>query len=132
MPYTGADADADLKVARDGIQDYLNANMASLNEGDQDSLIDAMTNIDQQRNAIATMGALGALDPTGALFPKLTQATQNAKARLDQLQQTQQAIAKAIAIAGDVVSLATSIATMNVNGVADSVTQLETDATSQS
>ena len=127
MPYMGAHANLALKVARDGISNFLNNNTAKMSDDDQNQLLDDITKIDQKRTAIATMGVIDAVDPHGKLLPKLDQATQCAKTSLDKIASTEAAIQKALTIAGDVVRLATSIAAMDVNGFATSLNTLITD-----
>lgn len=109
MPYTGADADSDLKNARDAIAQYMTDNLGNLSPQGQTTLDQTVTQIDLKRQVIAIKGVLDGLDPTGQLFPKITSATQNAQNTLDNLQRIQQTITKALGIATAVLGLATAI-----------------------
>jgi ornithine carbamoyltransferase len=127
VPITGTQVNANLQVASDAISDYLTNNSATLSGAQQNSILSSLTTIGQKTTAIATMVALDGLDPKGILFPKLTQATQDAKTTLDNLAQTESAVAKAFTIIGDFVNVVTSIASMDVVNFGGAVEQFATD-----
>lgn len=125
MSYTGTQADADLKQDRDAHANYLNANMGNMSGGDQNTLLNLIAQIDAERNAIAQIAVLDAMDPTGQLFNDIQQATSHVKTVVDNLAKTQATVAKALTTATDVLSLAVSLHALDPVSAATAVTKLK-------
>ena len=127
MSYTGTQADADLKQDRDALSRYLDANIPNMSGGDQNDMLDAIAQIDTERNAIAQIAVLDAMDPSGKLFADVQQATKHVKTAVDNLARTQATIAKALTIATDVLGVAVALHGLNLPNAVSAVTKLKSD-----
>lgn len=122
MGYTGTQANADLKKARDSLDLYMQ--QTKMEPTDHDTLSDRIAEIDEKRNAIAMKDVLDSLDPSGKLFIDITQATADTKRRVDALLRVQRTVAKALALAAAVLDLAGALKDMSFKSCTAAVTKI--------
>jgi hypothetical protein len=128
MPFPGQDAASKLQTARDGAARYLAENLGNMGPEQQNAFNEAITQLDLAIQTITMGEVVDALDPAGHLFKQVSDATQQAAARLDSLARTQQTIVKAFHIATTVLGLATAIATGNVLSIGAAIVDVNSAA----